>query len=79
MYYNQAQPTQIDNSRNYVSTTPAHNQGNRRFKWTRDGKPICGHCDVPGHMRAHCWKLYPEQRQNRAVNILAPPTGNAEN
>ena len=39
MYYNQAQPTQIDNSRTYVSTTPAHNQGNRRFKWTIDGKP----------------------------------------
>ena len=38
-------------------------EGHRKpLKWTSEGKPICVHCEIVGHVRRQCWKLHPDLR-----------------
>lgn len=56
-------------------TGPARPQGGQKgtrkpspFKFTEDGRPICAHCDKPGHVKAEC---------RSRVSGSAQPTVNA--
>ena len=35
----------------------------RRSKWTEDGRPICNHCQKPGHIKAECYQLKAESKK----------------
>lgn len=44
-----------------------------KFEWTPDGKPICAHCKIVGHIRRDCRK---RRRMNQVQNQAQQPQGN---
>lgn len=46
--------------------------GKPRFKWTDDGRPICSHCNKPGHIRRTCFSWQKSGRRQGNPSSLAP-------
>ena len=47
------------------------------LQWTTEGKPICVHCEIAGHVRRQCWKLHPDLRpQNNQAHQFTDASGN---
>ena len=69
-YYPTPHPS--NNELSYQGAIPRQNLPQRvsqpqvpvRFRWTQDNRPICGHCNKPGHMMKTCYMLHPELRPN---------------
>ena len=47
------------------------------LQWTPEGKPICVHCEIVGHVIRQCWKLHPDLRpQNNQAHQFNDASGN---
>ena len=45
--------------------------GNRRGKWTEEGRPICHYCDKAGHIQAECYQFKAAQKTVKKLEVTA--------
>ena len=72
-YLNRPRP----DDKNRPDTTIVFEGHRKPLQWTPEGKPICVHCEIVGHVRRQCWKLHPDLRpQNNQAHQFTGASGN---
>lgn len=92
-YANEQYQNVDNNNHNYPYTQPYNSYNNQainqqvpasrpkqyrtKLPFTPDGRPICLHCEKPGHIKKQCWSAHPELRpQNGPQRNQGPQTKN---